>query len=57
MTLGELRQSRMAEVESRYLKDLLDFTGGDIDRCCTIAGLSRSRLYALLQKYRITGRA
>lgn len=57
MTLGELRQSRMTEVERQYLKDLWDFTGGDIDRCCTIAGLSRSRLYALLQKYRIAGRS
>lgn len=56
VTLGELRQARMAEVESQYLKDLWDYTGGDVDRCCTIAGLSRSRLYALLQKYRIAGR-
>ncbi|HLC16615.1 MAG TPA: sigma-54 dependent transcriptional regulator [Thermodesulfovibrionia bacterium] len=39
--------------EQRYLENLMDFTKGNIKESCRVSGLSRSRLYALLQKYKI----
>ncbi|NLI34206.1 MAG: hypothetical protein GX422_15710 [Deltaproteobacteria bacterium] len=51
--LGEIRESAIALVEQRYLRELVTQTKGDIQRACRIAGLSRSRLYALLKKYQI----
>jgi DNA-binding NtrC family response regulator len=46
-TLREVRDAATV----RYLGELLRHTGGDIDRTCAIAGLSRSRLYALLKEF------
>jgi two-component system, NtrC family, response regulator len=41
----------MADIESRYIASLLRMTCGDIKKSCSISGLSRARLYALIKKY------
>ncbi len=50
--LKEFRSAAVAEAERQYMKDLVSVTGGDADRACRISGLSRSRFYTLLRKYR-----
>lgn len=50
--LKEIRKAAVSKAEQRYLKDLLSFAGGDNNRACRISGLSRSRFYTLLRKYR-----
>lgn len=40
-------------MEQRYFENLMNVTDGSIKEACRISGLSRSRLYALLQKYKI----
>ena len=50
--LKEIRQATVAEAERRYLKDLIAYAGGDKNKACRISGLSRSRFYTLLKKYR-----
>ncbi len=50
--LKEIRKAAVSEAEQQYLKDLLSFVGGDNDKACRISGLSRSRFYTLLRKYR-----
>jgi two-component system NtrC family response regulator len=50
--LMEMRDAAIAEVEQRYLRDLMKLTH-DMSDACRISGLSRSRLYALLKKYGI----
>jgi two-component system NtrC family response regulator len=52
-SIKELRDGVLAEVEVRYLRELLARSAGDIKKCCEISGLSRSRLYALLKEYGI----
>jgi two-component system NtrC family response regulator len=52
LTLQEAR----AQAEKKYLRDLIAETGGDIQAACRVAGLSRSRLYDLLNKYDIRRR-
>jgi two-component system NtrC family response regulator len=52
--IQELREKAIAEVEARYLRDLISFTKGDIKGACQISGLSRSRLYLLFKKYNIS---
>jgi DNA-binding NtrC family response regulator len=49
--LRQIRAAALAEVESRYLRELLTACRGDIPQACALAGLSRPRLYALLKKY------
>jgi two-component system, NtrC family, response regulator len=49
-TLQEVR----AEAERNYLRSLVEATRGRIGDACRISGLSRSRLYELLQKYDIS---
>jgi two-component system NtrC family response regulator len=39
--------------EMFYLRDLMAATGGDIDKACRLADVSRSRLYALLKEHGI----
>jgi two-component system NtrC family response regulator len=51
--IQELRERVVAEAEKKYLQDLLSFTRNDIKEACGISGLSRSRLYLLLKKYKI----
>jgi two-component system, NtrC family, response regulator len=41
-------------MEKNYLNELMRITGGDIKEACRISGLSRSRLYSLLQEHRLT---
>lgn len=50
--LKEIRKTAVSEAEKRYFKDLFSFTGGDIKKACRISGLSRSRFYTLLKKFR-----
>jgi two-component system NtrC family response regulator len=52
--LNELRRTVISEAEQQYFKDLVSFVGGNIDEACRISGLSRSRLYTLLKKYRLS---
>jgi two-component system NtrC family response regulator len=50
-TLKDFRSRILNEVESSYLKDLIQVADGDIPTACQISGLSRPRLYALLKQY------
>jgi two-component system NtrC family response regulator len=50
--LKEIRKAAVSEAEQQYLKDLISFVGGDNNKACRISGLSRSRFYTLLKKYR-----
>jgi two-component system NtrC family response regulator len=50
--LKEIRKAAVTEAEQRYLEDLISFVGGDNNKACRISGLSRSRFYSLLKKYR-----
>ncbi len=52
-TLREARESGLHALESRYLTDLMDCTGGDMKEACRISGLSTPRLYGLLKQHRI----
>ncbi len=49
-TLNQVRESALANIEKKYLEDLMSFTSGDVRKASRISGLSRSRLYALLKK-------
>jgi len=51
--LQEVREAALAKTEERYLQDLMQITGGTIKEACRISGISRSRLYHLLQKYEV----
>jgi DNA-binding NtrC family response regulator len=53
-TLKERREGAVASEERRYLQELLAATGGSLTKACEISGLSRVRLYVLLNKYNIT---
>jgi two-component system NtrC family response regulator len=50
----DIRKAAVFEGELRYLKDLLAVVNGNIDEACRVSGLSRSRLYTLLKKYRLS---
>jgi len=50
-TIQEVRNQAIAEVEKKYLRDLIALTRGDIREACRLSGLSRSRLYLLLKKH------
>lgn len=52
-TLRDLREEVFFKAEYLYLHNLIDLTGRDIGKACELSGLSRSRLYTLLKKYRI----
>ncbi|MGA1871361.1 MAG: sigma 54-interacting transcriptional regulator [bacterium] len=52
--LQKFRKEAIAELENRYLRELIAHTNGDTTRASHISGLSRSRLYALLKKYNIS---
>jgi len=55
-TLREVREKAIENCEKTYLQKLLHQNGGDIKKCCSISGLSRSRLYDLLKKYNLIRR-
>lgn len=50
--LIEAREAAIAQMEQRYLKELMTMAT-DMEQACTISGLSRSRLYALLKKHNL----
>ena len=50
-SLKELREEGLAAMEKNYLSELMRITAGDIKKACGISGLSRSRLYSLLQEH------
>jgi two-component system, NtrC family, response regulator len=52
LKLKEIRKAAVSDAEQQYLTDLISFVGGDNDKACRISGLSRSRFYTLLRKYR-----
>jgi len=52
--LKEIRKAAVSGAEQQYLNDVISFVGGDISKACRISGLSRSRFYTLLRKYRPT---
>ncbi len=52
-SLADVRETGLAKIEQDYLRSLMKSTGGDIKEACRISGLSRSRLYTLLKRYRI----
>ena len=54
-TLRKFRETGIAELEQRYLKELTLLTQGNIKKACQISGLSRSRFYALLKKCELSG--
>lgn len=43
----------MCDTEKKYLKELLAFTGGNVKKACKAAGVSRSSMYARLNRYNI----
>jgi two-component system NtrC family response regulator len=52
--LHTLRERVIEDTEKEYLKKLVTLVAGDIRRAQMISGLSRSRLYNLLNKYGIS---
>ncbi|KJS01352.1 MAG: hypothetical protein VR65_09385 [Desulfobulbaceae bacterium BRH_c16a] len=52
--LKEARHKAIEAQEMRYLETLLNATDGNIKKCCEVSGLSRSRFYDLLKKYRLS---
>jgi two-component system NtrC family response regulator len=52
--LHEFRESIYAQAEKQYLSDLMSLSGNNIGEACRIAGLSTSRLYALLKTHEIS---
>ncbi len=53
-SIHAMRDAVLADAERRYLSGILDQTRGNVVKACTLAGLSRSRFYALLKKYGIS---
>ncbi|MBN1547041.1 MAG: sigma-54-dependent Fis family transcriptional regulator [Syntrophaceae bacterium] len=51
--LSDVREAAVARLEKEYLQELMEITGGNINKAFQISGLSRPRLYALLKKYHI----
>ena len=54
VSMKDFREARLARLESEYLASLMRRTGGKVGEACRISGLSRSRLYTLLKKYRLS---
>ena len=52
--LQDIREAALLNAEKRYLNDLMSLITWDIKEACRISGLSRSRLYHLLKKYKIS---
>jgi two-component system NtrC family response regulator len=48
--LRDARAKALYDFERGYLRALLLQTRGDIRQACTVSGLSRARLYALLKE-------
>ncbi len=52
-TMKKMRNRVMEQVESLYLKHVMESAKGDLDEASGISGLSAPRLYVLLKKYNI----
>jgi len=52
--LKDVREAAYAEIEKKYLRNLLEMTAGNIDQACSLSALSRRRLYELLKKHSIS---
>ena len=52
--LCDVRESAICKVEKQYLEDLMEQTRGNMKEAIRISGLSQSRLYSLMKKYRIS---
>jgi len=50
--LKEIRAAAVSEAEHKYIHDLISYAGGNANKAFPISGLSRSRFYTLLRKYR-----
>lgn len=48
---SEYREEAVSRAERAYFERLLAATGGEIKRCLEIAGVSRARLYQIMQKH------
>ncbi len=53
-SLLEVRDIAVKRVESKYFRELLHHSRGDIKKACKTAAISRSRFYTLLKKYNIS---
>ena len=47
-------KTHINKTERDYFEKLISLTNGSIKEACRISGLSRSRLYAILNKHNIT---
>jgi two-component system, NtrC family, response regulator len=52
--LKDLREATYVKVEKKYLENLMKATEGNIEKACLISDLSRTRLYELLRKHRLS---
>ena len=55
-TFREYRQQVIDHAERQYLEHLIPHSAQDIREACRISGLSKSRLYELMQKHRLSAR-
>ncbi len=49
--LQDYRADVLAKAENKYLQELLQLVQGDVKKACSVSGLSRTRLYALLKTH------
>jgi two-component system NtrC family response regulator len=52
-SLKQVREAAADAAEKDYLANLMDVTRANMGQACSVSGLSRSRLYALLKKHEI----
>ena len=52
VSLKEARKTAVFGAEQKYIHDLISSVGGNANKAFPISGLSRSRFYTLLRKYR-----
>jgi two-component system NtrC family response regulator len=48
------REQGIATLERQYMQDLMSFTNGNIEDACRLSDLSRSRLYGLMKKHKVS---
>lgn len=53
-TYKQSRREVVDRMESRYLRELIQYTSKDFQKACKVSGLSRARLYELLKKHSIS---
>jgi two-component system, NtrC family, response regulator len=55
-SLRAFRHRAVSELEKQYLQELILLSNGDIQKCCRISGVSRSRLYRLLKDHNLSAK-